>query len=319
MNLFDFDFSNDRGDMFSDETVSQKFAELKRLFKDHRNPHFMSYGKIPSHILLYIDHFEKKGWVVRYKHGINILDPYLDYHTVDEVKSQFKHQLEQVLNQPDVNWYKNILPIINHEVMPYRVINEEMKKKMLELREQVAIEAAKRLGLKHFLEVPSARGYRTKPFTSDWARKHLLPIIIEAVKPINDYWKMKEFFTNHVFFFGRRDWDNGYREGYKVPPYPEFKRLLPSIFELVCLCETSDENHIKLILEYVGIEHLGLRKIKDIEKEYKIIYPKGWSMERYLASLTDEDKRLIKEDQERLRKLHNPEYFREVVDVESGS
>ncbi|GIN91899.1 hypothetical protein J6TS1_49990 [Siminovitchia terrae] len=53
-----------------------------------------------------------------------------------------------------------------------------------------------------------------------------------------------------------------------------------------------------LIFDYVGYMSGG-----GVTKEKKVLYPSGWSMVRYEESLTGSDRRLIHEDQERLRRL----------------
>lgn len=301
LTLFDFDFTEANNEILSKERVSEQFAVLQKLFKKRRNSYFMGLNELPKDMLIYIDEFEKMGWIERRNGGINILNPYLDYHTVDEVVDEFKTMVDHALNQPDVSWYENVLPVVNHGAIPIRVKDEETKKQMYRQQKEIIKEATKKLGLKHFLQVPSSRGHKMNPFSSKWSRQHVLPTVIQYVKTITDYDEMESFFNNHVFFFGRRDWNFG-KSTIPIPPYPEFKRLTPGYFDIACLCEATDDKTIELILEYSGVV-FGYSERENGQLKY--IYPQGWSMERYESTLTDEDKKLIEEDQERLKKLHS--------------
>ncbi|RKJ27626.1 hypothetical protein D7X33_42785, partial [Butyricicoccus sp. 1XD8-22] len=122
--------------------------------------------------------------------------------------------------------------------------------------------------------------------------------------PITDFDQMDDFFRTHVFFMGRRDWQEGYRQDFEIPPYPEFKRLSPSYFDIACLCEAEDEKAVKLILDYSGSVYGYSEKNSDLT----FLYPNGWSMEKYESTLTDKDRELIRKDKERLKRLHSHKY-----------
>jgi hypothetical protein len=301
--LFDFDFTESQKEMFSEERVSKKFRELQGIFKKRRNAYFVSLSEIPRDILMYLEEFEKRGWIERRgdlnnRSGINILDPYLAFHTVDEVVEPFRQEMRRKLASPDVNWYKNVLDLANGSYGPIRWKDDEVKEEASRQMHEISKKAAMELGLKHFIEVPSSRGAKMDPFDSKWSRKHVLPVIAEKVIPITDYEEMDNFFRSHMIFFGRDDW-----KPYGDTPYPNFKQLLPSMFHLACLCEAKDEKTVKLILDYAGSSY-GRKETSD----FTYLYPEGWSYERYLESLTDEDKEKIRQDQDRLKRLHGERY-----------
>lgn len=297
--LFNFDFSNEKKNKMSEENIIKNFSILQEIFKKKGNPYIVPLQELPPDTLIYLDEFEKRGWIEKWSDGINIRDEYLKYHSIDEVVNNYKNLLEIQLKKPDVNWYEDILPIINFGIQVIRYKDEETKNKIYQKTKEVTIEAAKQLGLKHFLEVPSARGQKTKPF-SGWAKKHVLPILVEYVLPITDYYEMEKFFRTHAFFFGRMDWNKEqYTENFAVPPYPEYRMFFPSIFENVCLCEATKKEEVELILEYVGIAYGYDKK----DKKITVVYPDGWSYEKYLETLTEEDKEILKKDRERAKRL----------------
>lgn len=304
LSLFDFDFTEANKDMFTSKKISEQFAVLQKLFKERKNSYCMNISDLPRDMIVYIDEFEKEGWIERHNGGaINIKDEYLIYHTPEEVIEEYRQVIDSVLARPSYSWYEDILPVVNFGPMPIRFKSDEERNLIYKLRKEVVKETTIKLGLKHFIEVPSSRGHKMNPFPSKWARKYVLPMIAELVIPITDYDEMENFFNAHVFFMGRRDWDrDGYRSDYKIPPYPEFKKLCPGSFDIACLCEAKDEKTVELVLDYSGSSYGYTEKVRD---DLIYLYPQGWSMERYQSSLTNTDKELIKQDQERLKKLHS--------------
>lgn len=304
LNLFDFDFSESNEEMFSDEKVMEKFNQLQEIFKERRNGHFVTVKSLPRDLFVYLEEFKKRGWIERHENavigpGIDIPDQYLIYSTADELVDEYREKMNKALSDPDVSWHYTILPIINSAARPVRWKNEKVKAEVSRRKREINKKAATELGLKHFIEVPSSRGIKMNPFGSKWSRKHVLPKVAEYVIPITDFEEMYNFFHEHAFFFGRRDWD---WNDSTTPAYPEFKKLLPSLFDIACLCEAGDEKTIKLILDYAGCTYGGF-KYKNPDITY--VYPDGWSMERYAETLTAEDKKVIEEDQERLKRLHS--------------
>lgn len=305
INLFSFDFTEEINGLITEERILEKFKELQDLFKENCNGYYYPLEELPNDMMIYIDEFEKKGWIEkRGKDGINILDEYLAHYTPEEVIERYKQKVNEALSQPNVSWYENILPVVNHTLLPIRYKNETEKEQIHQMRLEVIKDTVKKLGLKHFLEVPSSRGYKLNPFTSKWSRENVIPMIAKKIIPITDFDEMKSFFDNHLFFMGRKDWDKRlYRDGYEIPPYPVFKKIIPGYFAIACLCEAKDEQTIKLILDYSGTAYGYSEKTNP---NLTILFPEGWSMERYQATLTDKDKKLIKEDQERIKRLLSP-------------
>src|SRR5690606_25928488 len=113
------------------------------------------------------------------------------------------------LSKPDVCWYKHVLPAINFGPLPIRYKDEQTKQAVIKKKYEIIKDVATILGLDHFLNVPSSRGQKITAFSSKWAKENVLPLVVELVKPINDYDEMQDFFESHIFFFGRRDWDWG--------------------------------------------------------------------------------------------------------------
>ncbi len=302
LTLFDFDFTESQEEMYSEKRVSEQFAVLQQMFKDRQNSYYMGMGELPREMIVYLDEFERRGWINKRKSsvsdpGINIPDEHLIYHTFDEIIGLYKQQLLQVLKQPNISWYEDILPIGNFGFSPYRYKSEELKEAVSKKKSEITKSIVMDLGLKHFLDVPSSRGNKITAFSSKWSKENVLPMLIEYVIPITDYDEMQDFFLNHVFFFGRRDWDWG-KSTIPITPYPEFKQPMPSYLETAALCQATDAKTIKLIFDYVGYMSGG-----NVTKGKKVLYPSGWSMVRYEESLTDADRRLIHKDQERLRGL----------------
>lgn len=306
LDLFDFDFTEENEDLMTDERVFEQLEVLQNLFKEHNNGYYMRISDLPRGMVLYLDEFEKRGWIeYRDSNAINLLDDYLKYHTLEEVAYAFQSRIDRALNNPNVSWYETVLPIMSSGVIPIRCKNKDIEEEMRKIENEIRVEAAISLGLDHFLEVPSSRGMKMHPFSSKWSAENVLPLIAESIIPITDYNEMNSFFRENVLFFGRRDWDrDGIRNDYDIPPYPEFRRLLPCTFSIACLCEATDIETIKLILDYSGSSYGNYEKRTDLN----ILYPDGWSMERYESSLTDEDKELIRLDQERLKRLHSHKY-----------
>jgi hypothetical protein len=303
MNLFDFDFSDENNGMMTEQRIAEQFKVLQGLFKDRMNAHFMAISDLPANMKVYIDEFEKRGWIVRRGYGVNIPDEHLLYHTPEEIINEFKERVDTVISQSNISWYEDVLPVINSGSMPLRYKNESVREQINQMRYEVIKETAFKFGLKHFIEVPSSRGHKMNPISSKWAKKNVLPLIAELVIPITDFDDMKNFFRTSVFFMGRRDWDrSGYAKNYDIPPYPEFRRLSPSYFELACLCEAVSMEHVKLILDYSG-SIFGHHEKE--AKKLKYIYPEGWSYKKYEESLTEKDKEIIAKDKERLKRLHS--------------
>ncbi|MFD1362768.1 hypothetical protein [Lentibacillus salinarum] len=302
LDLFDFDFTESNAEMFSDEKVLEKFKQLQQAFKEKQNAYNMRLEEMPKDLIMYLDEFQKRGWTEKeFGSGINIPDEYLDYHTADELIKEYEEAMNRVLNRPDTNWYNHVLPVMNGKSSPIRWQNKKVRQEVSRAKHEINKKAAQTLGLKHFLEVPESRGKRMKCLDSKWEKKYVIPKIAELVMEITDFDEMEDLFRNHAFFCGRQDWTFG-QSTVPIAPYPEFKRLMPTVFETACLCEAEDEKTIKLILDYMGCATGNLERMNP---NIKYIYPDGWSMNKYEATLTDEDIERIIDDQERLKRLHS--------------
>lgn len=302
IDLFAFDFTEENKGLITEEKILNQFEILQNMFKKKRNAYFYSLKDLPNDMMVYLDEFKKRGWIEERGNGINIVDQHLKYHTVEEITNEFKKMIDTVLSNPDVNYYKDVLPVINSGATPIRYKDEKTKNEINQAKKEIIKDTVIKLGLKHFLDNPSARGYKINPFSSKWPRENVLPIIAEKVIPMTDYDDIDNYFKKHVFFFGRRDWDrSGYRKDYDIPPYPEYVRLMPSCLEIASLCEAKDKDTVKLILDYSGCSFGHEEK----QSNLTYVYPKGWSYEKYLESLSKEDLYLIKEDQERIKKLRS--------------
>ncbi|MFD1363144.1 hypothetical protein [Lentibacillus salinarum] len=305
LDLFDFDFTESNEEMFSDERVLEKFHQLQQAFKEKQNAYNMRLEEMPKDIIMYLDEFQKRGWIEkRHTSGINIPDDYLAYHTADELIEEYQDAMNRVLDRPGINWYNHVLPIMNGKSSPIRWKNKKVRQEVSQAKHEINKKAAQTLGLKHFLEVPESRGKRMKCLDSKWERKHVIPKIAEIVLEITDFDEMEDLFRNHAFFCGRRDWTWG-KSTIPIAPYPEFKRLMPNVFDIACLCEAEDEKTVQLILDYAGC---AFGNFERLNPDIGYIYPDGWSMKAYEATLTFEDIELLIEDKERLRRLHNREH-----------
>lgn len=297
LSLFDFDFS---GEENSFEDKKAVFETLLDYFKELRNPYTMNIEYLPLKVKTYLDNFEAEGWIKIEQNRIEIKHQYIKFHTVEELADEYQAKMDHWLNKPDVCWYNDILQVRNF-FGPIRFKDKNDQKAFYLEKNRITKEAAKQLGLNHFINKPSSRGHKMSPFDSKWTKEHVLPTIVEHVISITDIDEMYQFFREHTFFFGRRDW-NWDKSPVQTAPYAEYRAFLPTEFDLACLCEAKDLKTVKLIMDYQGSAFGG-----DLMNR-KIIYPNGWSYERYEATLTDEDKELIKKDKERLARLHGEIY-----------
>src|SRR5690625_1162825 len=127
VDLFAFDFTEENNDMMTDERVTEQFKVLQTMFKERRNAYFYGYVDLPNDMMVYIDEFEKRGWIERRGEGINIIDQHLKYHTVEEVIDEHKEMLSEVLKEPNISFYEDVLPIINSGGTLVRYKDEETK------------------------------------------------------------------------------------------------------------------------------------------------------------------------------------------------
>jgi len=299
LDLFAFDFSEDKKEMFSDENVKKQFEILQDISKESMNGYFLRIKNLPNNMVMYIDKFVENGWVKRRSNnGIYIVDDYLKFHTIDELIGMFEAAMNSVSKKPDVSWYKDFLNVINYSSSPIRWI-ENREEEFDKRKNDIVIKYAFKFGLNHFKEVPSSRGYKIGVI-SKWARENILPVIAKDVLELTTFDEVKKYFKENCFFFGRNDWERScYSNDYQIPPFPVYWSIIPSIFETVCLVQAETEQDVKLVLEYAGRSGGS-----SVEEQCNIIYPKNWSFERYIDSLTDKDKELLKEDRERLKRLH---------------
>lgn len=298
MDLFAFDFSQDQDEMYSDENVLKQFKELQLLSKRYGNGYCIGLEKLPNQMMMFIDKFVENGWIERRGSGISVLDEHLIYHTLDEVISTFENSMNRISKKENVCWYKDVISVINFCPSPIRWLDEP-KKEYNKLKNKITLKYALQFGLEHFKNVPSSRGMKMLTMNK-WAKKNVMPIISNAVLNMSEYEEIEKYFRNHAFFLGRRDWDkSGYTSDYHIPPYPEFIQLLPTTFDMACMLQAETSEDIELILEYVG--HSRGSTIEEKET----VYPNGWSFEKYIDSLTDEDKELLQKDRQRLASLHN--------------
>src|SRR5690625_3127915 len=130
VDLFAFDFTEENNDMMTDERVTEQFKVLQTMFKERRNAYFYGYVDLPNDMMVYIDEFEKRGWIERRGEGINILDQHLKHHTVGEVIGEYKKMLSEVLKEPNISFYEDVLPIINIDGRPIRYKDEEEREDM---------------------------------------------------------------------------------------------------------------------------------------------------------------------------------------------
>lgn len=302
LDLFDFDFTETNEEVFSDDKVLEKFRQLQQAFKEKQNAYNMQMEEMPKDVIMYLDEFLNRGWIEkRSSSGINIPDEHLTYHTADELIKEYEDTMNRVLSRPVANWYNHVLPVMNFNSSPIRWKNDNVREEVSKAKKEINKKAAQTLGLKHFLEVPESRGSRMKCLDSKWEKKHVIPKIADLVIEITDFDEMEDLFRNHAFFCGRRDWTWG-KSTIPIAPYPEFKRLMPTVFDIACLCEAEDEKTVQLILEYAGC---AFGYFERLNPNMKYVYPDGWSMKEYEATLTFEDIELLIEDRERLKRLHD--------------
>lgn len=306
LTLFDFDFSEEQEKMFSEERIKEKFNELIQYSKKEGNPHYLSIRELPNNMYMYLEKFIEKGWVKQHQANVYIEDKYLDFHTTEELTQIFEKAMSSVANKESVCWYNDVLPVINRLYLPIR-IQKKVELEFRKVKKEIVKKYALKFGLQHFKSVKSARGHKGN--FGKWVKRNVFPIIIENILNLSTYEEVEEYFNKNIFFCGRRD-ENMSSAYAKIAPYPEFYRFSPSYLEIASLAQATTEKDVKLILDYCGILHYGLNAFTDYGNA---IYPDGWSFERYLAELTDEDKVMIYEDRERLKRLHGRDIFEDAI------
>lgn len=288
--LFDFEFESST----TEEDIVAAFEHFKQVFKKMGNYHSTSMDRLPFEIRSFVHHFEERKWIQFDGSRLTPRRDLLDYKTAEEVAEEYQNILQEILSRKSYCWYSDILSVRNN-IEPFEFSSEEERQRFYELKAEITKETVLTLGLNHFLNVPSSRGMKMNRFSSKWEKKHVIPFIASLVIPITDYDEMKAFFKNNAFFCGRRDW----AWEMQTTPYPEFKTIMLTEFDVAALCEAKDEKTVSLILSYTG----GSWCNSGSEK-YKILYPDGWSYERYQSTLTFDDVDLIFADMERLNRLH---------------
>lgn len=298
LSLFDFEFEETR----SEGDIRAAFEILKQEFKKHGNYYCMGKERLPFPIRSYFHIFEERGWVTMNDHSVYPKRDLLDYHTPEEAIEEYQIAVEKLLKQDKKCWYNDFLSARNH-MGPCEFKTDEDSRRFSKMKKEVTKEAAITLGLDHFLNVPSSRGHKMGRFDSRWEKKHVIPMIAERIIPMTDYDDVEDFFKTHIFFCGRRDWTWG-KSSSPIPPYPEYKTISLSEFDIACLAEASDEKTVALILSYTGGSGSSYNN-----QNLKILYPAGWSHKKYQESLTFDDLELIYLDLERLDRLHEGKYL----------
>lgn len=294
MTLFDFEIDNE----VKESDILAGFELFKQEFKQLGNYHSASLSALSPGLRPYLIHFQDKGWIKISRGRIEPNRDLLDYHTPEEAVEMYQESIDLLLKQTNVNWYNSLLPA-SHFTVTFK--NNEDKERFYKLKAVVTKETAMKLGLKHFLEIPSARGSKMNRFDSKWERKHVLPMIAEWIIPMTDYDEIDRFFRTHAFFCGRRDW--AWNDS-NATPYAEYKTVMPGSLHLAALAEAQDVKTVGLILSYTG----GSWSKREATTR-KILYPDGWSHEKYTETLTADDLDRIYQDLERLDRLHGGRYL----------
>lgn len=298
--IFDFEIENDA----TEEDIKSAFSLLVQAFKKRLNPACMGKDNIPKECKRYLSYFIERKWIELKGAVVYVDENLIDYHTPEELADFLYENMENIMLEDKKCWYTDFLPVINHSgAIRYR--NKEDKEKFWELKSEIIKTFAIKLGLKHFLTVPSSRGHMMGRFSSKWEKKHVIPFIAEKVIPMTNFDEIEKFFKEHAFFCGRRDWVWGDQGNMKTAPYPEYKSIMLSAFDIACLVEATDVKTVALILSHTGGAWCNYNSDR-----YKILYPDGWSYQRYLNSLTPNDLEVIFKDIERLDRLHNGTYLK---------
>lgn len=293
LTLFDFDFDQKR----SEEEVIGAFELLKQEFKKRGNYHCMNKNELPFPVRSLCYCFEERGWIKLEESRVYPRRDLLDFHTADEAIEGYQEAIEKLLNREKKCWYRDFLSVRNF-FGPCEFESKEERARFYQLKHEITKEAAMALGLDHFLNVPTSRGTKMNRFSSKWEKKHVLPMIAKRVIPLSSYEDVEQFFQTYAFFCGRRDWVWGSTNS-NIPAYPEYKTVMLTEFDIACLAEAKDEKTISLILSYTGGSW-----INQYSEKYKILYPVGWSYQKYQESLTCDDLEIIFADMERLDRLH---------------
>src|SRR5699024_3802840 len=291
VDLFDYDFSEE----VTDEKLEEYFYEIQLIFKGNGNGRLLLEEDIQGKIKPFLHYMMEKGWLIYSpnKTGYDVHDEHVIYHSVDELIEEYREKIYgtfKLMKEEDMNYYDHLLPVINSCSPPIRWTQNTEKRKQVEIaKKEIVKDVETQLSLQHFLEKPKSRGYQTNPMGTKWAKKNVLPIIIDNVQITEDIEEIKQFFYTRIWFMGRDDWKSNIH-----PPYPLYKRIMPSSFQLACLAEAVTSKEVKLILKYANAGFGYTEKTSD-ELEY--VYPGDWSYERYMLSLTKDDLNLIRSDQ----------------------
>jgi hypothetical protein len=297
LTLFDFEVENN----VTESDIEAAFEIFKQDFKKLGNYHSKQKSCLSKGLYPYYLYFEERGWVKLDGQRVIPNRALLDYHTSEEAIEPYQTSVERFLSQKNKCWYKDFLSIRNH-CGPYEFKTNKDKEEYEKLKKQISKEVATTLGLEHFLNVPSSRGSKMNRFDSKWEKKHVIPMIASKVIHMTDFDEIKKFFRTHAFFCGRRDWI--WKDCTLTAPYPEFKTVMLTEFDIACLTEANDEKTVALILSYTGGGWTNFDS-----NNRKILYPLGWSYKRYQESLTFDDVEKIFSDIERLNRLHGGHYL----------
>ncbi|WP_374724204.1 hypothetical protein [Calidifontibacillus erzurumensis] len=295
--LFDFNFESR-----SEEEVKEAFAQLIQFSKKNGNPRCLrtkgyslnldgscSFEKknIPSYLKTYFNDFEEKGWIKVNGDAIEIRDDLKDFHTPEEVVEIFRETVEEYLKNGG-NFY-GIYTIRTNFSLGYKFKDHPTYLEFTRIMEKVMDDFAKKLGLKHFIEVPESRGHKMDLFDTKLA-KQTVKRIAEDIIPMTVFDDVRDYFNRYAFFRGID----------RQMAKPDILVLKPNALEIQSLAEATDIKTVDLILSYCGAVWS-----KNSLKKYTIIYPDGWNRERVLEELsTPEMIDVFLKEMERLSQLH---------------
>lgn len=207
--------------------------------------------------------------------SIRLQEQYWMYYTIEEALELLKQQFKEV-KKINRSSFADFYTVTHRFSRKYAIkdfrddseIQNEFSDGQDKLLKQLAIE----YGLVHFEKFPACRGTKTCQLRSDFEKQEILPMIAADLIRMKTFDEVKRYFNHHMFFCGKRSYG---------APYPENRVFLPNHLLIASLAEADDEDTVAFLMDYAGI---GFKANGATDK--KVLYPKGWSYERYMSSLS---------------------------------
>lgn len=289
-----------------EQTIKQKFDELyRKSFGNNENQLYFSLNEDELQSKAIQALIDKK-MIQKKVRNLYIINPEhyprIDLHDIDQYVNEFKEHLNSLYENENHNWF-HALSASDYEPKVYHAKDIHLKPVLLERLQEEKLKVLEKVGLDRYDKMSKDRQKRYS--TKDFVYKEVFPIIHENIHRFESYKEIKDYFHQNYFYAGKAS----------HAPYPKYIKLLPTDYDVVCLLQAkNDEKMVYRILNNSGILTGGYQT--NNHRELNAIYPKGYSYDNYIDSLSEEDWNLIEKDIKRLSSLHNREIKSHLLEVE---